>query len=85
MVNRTYKKKGIGFTLSDTYVKSIGDHLYFYDKSTRLLESILNIGSDAMPVNALRYTSATWDGQRIVGLSVNKWVSVNDAKWMFAP
>lgn len=85
MVNRTYKKKGIGLKLSDTVVKSIGDHLYFYDKSTRLLESILEIGSDAMPVNALRFTEATWDGQRIIGVSANQWLGVKDTKWMTVP
>ena len=85
IIRRSYTKHSIGMDISKTFFKPIGDHLYFYDRSSRLLKGILDIGSENMPVNALRYADARWDGQRIVGVSSNHWDDIRNAKWTAIP
>lgn len=85
MAARSYSKNSVGMAIDNTIVRPIGDHLYFYDRQSRLLKSILDIGSEYSPVNALRYTDATWDGQRVIGVSANYWNEISRAKWTVVP
>ena len=82
---RKYTKKDIGLDAEKFDVKYAGGYLYFFDKETGLMKCFLEAHQESAPTPVLRYTDAWWDGQRIVGVSVNLWDYMEETKWFYIP
>lgn len=85
MAARSFSKSGVGMESSKTFIRMSESHICFYDRDTRLLKATLETGSEHMPVAALRYAGATWDGRRIIGVSANHWDNAAEAVWTYVP
>lgn len=85
MNTRKYTKKDVGLDSEKLSMIHNGNYMYFFDKETGLLKCFLEDGFESVPIPALRYTDAVWDGRRIVGVSANLWDYLEETKWLYIP
>lgn len=85
MAARKYTKDDIGIDAEKFRVEYDGSYIYFYDKESGLLKSMMEKAEGSVPIPALRCTGAVWDGCNVAAVSVNHWDYAEETKWVFVP
>lgn len=85
MAARKYTKKDLGLDVEKLRMEFDGVYVYFYDRNSGLLKSIMETSEGSVPIPALRFTDGVWDGRRIAAVSVNQWDFQEETKWVFVP
>ncbi len=69
----------------DKIARIIDGTVHFVDENTMLTDAVFDLTSKHMPVLALRYDSAVWDGKTIVGVCPNYCAKSEDIRWTYIP
>lgn len=85
MTSRKYTKDDLGVMSENMSVDYYDGHAYFYETDTKVCKSILETGTDCMPIPALRYARDDWDGKAVVGVSANMWDVLSESAWIAVP
>lgn len=85
MVSRKYTKNDLGIMADNMSVDYHDGHAYFYETDTKVCKSMLEIATDCMPIPALRYAWAEWDGSSVVAVSANMWDVPAETAWVGVP